>query len=214
MKIAIQPKDFMNFLQLLPLRFTSITLRQFWRQWRNLCLYTLIAGLTSLLLLGTPPALASIDDDRYEGNIFALYAGNGSLVPPQVTLEESLKRENPTLLVFYIDDSSDSKQYSRVVSQLQQYYGRVADFIPVSVDKLPVKSSHTPKEPGYYYEGVVPQTILIDQKGEVVFNGKGQVAFEDVDDKFREVFDLLPRSESVKLKRRATQSDQSTRSDQ
>ncbi|PSO60589.1 MAG: thioredoxin family protein [Cyanobacteria bacterium QH_7_48_89] len=178
-------------MQLLPLRFTSVTLRQFWRQWRNLCLYTLIAGLTSLLLLGTPPALASIDDDRYEGNIFALYAGNG-----------------------YIDDSSDSKQYSRVVSQLQQYYGRVADFIPVSVDKLPVKSSHTPKEPGYYYEGVVPQTILIDQKGEVVFNGKGQVAFEDVDDKFREVFDLLPRSESVKLKRRATQSDQSTRSDQ
>ncbi|NBD32643.1 MAG: thioredoxin family protein, partial [Cyanobacteria bacterium] len=29
-----------------------------------------------------PSAIAGLDDDRYDGNIFALYAGNGSLVPP------------------------------------------------------------------------------------------------------------------------------------
>ncbi|MGH8003006.1 MAG: thylakoid membrane photosystem I accumulation factor, partial [Brasilonema sp.] len=58
-------------------------------------------------------------------------------------------------------------------------------------------------EPGYYYSGSVPQVIVFNQSGEVVLNKKGQVPFEEIDDKFREAFDLLPRSESVPLKRRA-----------
>ncbi|MEQ9353908.1 MAG: thioredoxin family protein, partial [Coleofasciculus chthonoplastes F2-STO-03] len=33
-------------------------------------------------------------------------------------------------------------------------------------------------------------------------NERGQVSYEKVDDVFREVFDLLPRSESPELKRR------------
>ena len=109
----------------------------------------------------------------------------------------------PALLVFYVDDSSDCKQYAIVVSRLQEYYGRAASLIPISVDAIPVKSTYTPEEPGYYYQGIVPQTVLLNQKGEVVFNGKGQVKFEEVDDVLREVFDLLPRSESVELKRRS-----------
>ena len=44
---------------------------------------------------------------------------------------------------------------------------------------------------------------MFDQSGQVVLNKKGQVPFEEIDDKFREVFDLLPRTESVELKRRA-----------
>ena len=48
----------------------------------------------------------------------------------------------------------------------------------------------------------MPQTVLINQQGEVVINEKGQVPFEKIDDVFREVFDLLPRSESAELKRR------------
>jgi len=44
--------------------------------------------------LPVPPrdatALASINDDRFDGNIFVLYGGNGSLVPPKVTLAKSL----------------------------------------------------------------------------------------------------------------------------
>ena len=67
---------------------------------------------------------------------------------------------------------------------------------------IPVKDSYTPEEVGYYYEGEIPQTVLINQKGDVVLNGKGQLSFEEIDDAFREVFDLLPRSESVELKRR------------
>ncbi|NES72268.1 MAG: thioredoxin family protein, partial [Okeania sp. SIO2D1] len=89
-----------------------------------------------LLLIATPTALASLNDDRFDGNIFALYAGNGSLVPARVTLNESLKSSKPALLVFFLDDSKDCKQFSTVVSQLQAFYGRAASFIPVNVDAI------------------------------------------------------------------------------
>ncbi len=150
-----------------------------------------------------PPALAGLKDDHFDGNIFVLYGGNGSLVPPKVKLAASLASENPTLLVFYVDDSSDCKQYAPVVSQLQAFYGRAADIIPVNVDTIVPKSSYAPTEPGYYYKGVVPQVLVFNQSGKVVLNKKGQVPFEQVDDTFREVFNLLPRSESVELKRRS-----------
>ena len=153
-------------------------------------------------LIATPTALASLNDDKFDGNIFALYAGNGSLVPARITLQDSLKNSKPTLLVFFLDDSKDCKQFSTVVSQLQEFYGRAADFIPVNVDAMinPVTDDST--KVAYYYQGFVPQTVLINQQGEVVINEKGQVPFEKIDDVFREVFDLLPRSESAELKRR------------
>jgi hypothetical protein len=164
---------------------------------------TLGIGLFLLAMLAFPNgAIASLQDDHYDGNIFPLYAGNGSLVPPKVTLAQSLKREVPTLLVLYIDDSSDCKEYSSVISQLDAYYGRVADFIPISVDSIPLKDFYDPAEPGYYYEGYVPQTVVFNQQGDIVLNESGAIAFEKLDDTFREIFDLLPRSESVELRRR------------
>ena len=162
-----------------------------------------------LLILATSfsiwisPALASIDDDRYDGNIYILYGGNGSLVPPRMDLSTSLKRDKPAILVFYVDDSSDCKQFSIVVTRLQEFYGRAASIIPVSVDSLIDKEQYTPEEPAYYYSGVVPETVVFDQQGKVVYDGKGQVPYEEIDDTLREVFDLLPRSESQVLKRRS-----------
>jgi hypothetical protein len=149
------------------------------------------------------PAKADINDDRLDGNIFVVYAGNGSLVPPRLTLAESMKRKMPAILVYYLDDNSDCKQFAIVVSRMQEFYGRAASIIPVSVDSLPLKANYSPDELGYYYEGVVPQTVILDETGKVVFNGKGQVAYEAVDDVLRKVFNLLPRSESVQLKRRS-----------
>lgn len=172
------------------------------RQIFSTLLLALVAGLSYLCLIGIPPALAGLNDDRFDGNIFTLYAGNGSLVPPRVPLAESLKRGKPALLVFYLDDSSDCKQYSPTVSQLQAFYGRAADFVPTSVDAIPQKSSYSITEPGYYYDDLVPQTVLLNQSGQVVLNARGKIPFEQLDDVFREVFDLLPRSESVELRRR------------
>ena len=177
--------------------------RSLWRRMVSSTLLTLTVILSSLLILHTPPALASLTDDKFDGNIFALYAGNGSLVPPKVTLAESFQRKKPVLLVFYLDDSSDCKKYVAVIDRLQEFYGREADFIPLSVDSLPYKPSTSLTDPSHYYEGVVPQTLIIDQSGQIAFNAKGQVPFEQIDDVFRKVFDLLPRSESVELKRRA-----------
>jgi hypothetical protein len=163
----------------------------------------LLAVVCCCFLAATPPAVAGLKDDNFDGNIFALYGGNGALVPPKVSVEQALNRpDNATLLVFFLDDSRDCKQYSVVVSRLQSFYGRVTDFIPINVDSILPKDSYSPTEPGYYWEGVVPQTVLLDQDNQVVLNAKGQVPFERVDDKFREVFDLLPRSESETPKRR------------
>ncbi|MEM8614367.1 MAG: thylakoid membrane photosystem I accumulation factor [Cyanobacteria bacterium P01_H01_bin.105] len=147
-------------------------------------------------------ALASLEDDRYDGNIFALYAGNGAIVPPRVNLAQSLKQEKPTLLFFYVDDSRDCKEYSFVISQLQAPYGRVANFVPVMADAIPLKDSFTPSEPGYYFKGSVPQTLVLDGSGQVRFDRTGAVSYEAVDDVFREVFDLLPRDKSQELRRR------------
>ncbi|MCU0569196.1 MAG: thylakoid membrane photosystem I accumulation factor [Oculatellaceae cyanobacterium Prado106] len=164
-------------------------------------LLSLVLGLSCLLLNATP-AFAGLTDDRFDGNIFPLYAGNGSLVPPRVTLAEALRQDRPILLTFYVDDSSDCKKYVSVISQLDASYGRAANFIPISADTIPRKASYDPSEPGYYYKGYVPQTLILDAKGKVILDAKGSVPFEQIDDEFRKVFDLLPRSESVELKRR------------
>ncbi|MEM0980756.1 MAG: thylakoid membrane photosystem I accumulation factor [Cyanobacteria bacterium P01_H01_bin.58] len=148
-------------------------------------------------------AWAGLQDDRYEGNIFALYAGNGSLVPPRMTLAQSLKQDKPTLLLLYVDDSADCKQFSTVISQLQAPYGRAANFIPVMADSIPVQETYQPNEPGYYFTGYVPQTVVLDQEGNVRFNESGYASYEAIDDVMREVFNLLPRSESVELRRRS-----------
>lgn len=147
-------------------------------------------------------SMAEINDDRYDGNIFVVYAGNGSLVPPRLTLKQSFERELPAVLVYYLDDNSDSKEFAFIVSRFQEFYGRAASIIPINVDTIPMKESYQPDEVGYYYEGVIPQTVILDENKKEVYNGKGIVEFEKVDDVLRDLFELLPRSESVRLKRK------------
>ena len=168
--------------------------------WRSIVTTVLVIACSLSLV---QPAVAGINDDRYDGNVFVLYAGNGSLVPARISLADSLKANKPALLVFYVDDSSDCKKYSGTVSQLQSFYGKSASFIPVSVDSLALDEKYPATEPGHYYTGRVPQTVVIDKAGKVLLNEAGDIAFEKVDDAFRLAFDLLPRAESVALKRRS-----------
>lgn len=174
---------------------------QFWQTSFSRLILSTLLGLV-FFLCSTAPALANLHDDHFDGNIFPLYAGNGSLVPPKVNLAQSFKSDKPTLLVFYVDDSEDCKEYASVVSRLDGFYGWAANFIPVNIDAIPPKANYSPTEPGYYYKGYVPQTVLFDQSNKIVLDEKGNISLERVDDVFREVFDLLPRSESVELKRR------------
>ena len=185
----------MNLLQLQSTIRTIHSWRRFFTR--------LLLLLGCLFFLGIPSALAGVNDDRYEGNVFVLYGGNASLVPAKVKLEQSIKREDKaTVLVFYLDDCRDCKQYAPVISRLQAFYSRATDIIPVSVDSIQPKSTYAPTEVGYYYKDIVPQIVVFNQAGEVVLNKKGQVPYEQLDDTLREVFNLLPRSESVELKRR------------
>lgn len=159
--------------------------------------------LACLLIINIQPAFAGIKEDTYDGNIFVVYAGNGSLIPPRQTLAQSLEEHRPIFLAFYLDDSKDSKEYAISISRVQEFYGKVVEIIPVNVDSIPAKPSYEPTEPGYYYTGAVPQVVVFNQSGQVVLNQKGQVPFEAIDDQFREIFNLLPRTETTTLKRRA-----------
>lgn len=170
--------------------------------WQKLISKALVL-LACLLIINIQPAFAGIKDDNYDGNIFVVYAGNGSLVPPRQTLAQSLAEHKPAFLAFYVDDSQDCKEYAITISRVQEFYGKAAEIIPLSVDTISSQKTDDPTNPRYYYSGVVPQVVVFDQSGKVVLNKQGQVPFEEIDDRFREVFDLLPRSESVQLKRRS-----------
>lgn len=169
----------------------------------GLLLSLVLWGVALWLGWGVPPAMASLTDDRYDGNIFALYAGNGSLVPPRTALEQSIRQGKPALLVIYVDDSSDCKRYASTISQLQGPYGWATSIIPIMADSIPVKDRYEPTEPGYYFKNAVPQTVVFDAQGKVVLNETGVLSYEQIDDVLRQVFDLLPREESVELRRRS-----------
>lgn len=170
--------------------------------WRRLVSKCLLL-VTFLLIVGIQPVYAGVNDDIYDGNMFVVYAGNGSLVPSKFTLAQSLADKRPTVLAFYLDDSRDCKQYAIVISRIQEFYGKVTEIIPISVDTITSKKTYEPTEPGYYYSGGVPQVVVFNQSGEVILNKQGSVPFEEIDDKLRGVFDLLPRTETVQLKRRS-----------
>ena len=63
----------------------------------------LAAGLVGL---GSRPAQASLTNNSYDGNIYALYAGNGSLVPPRSSLAQALADHRTTVVVYYLDDDA------------------------------------------------------------------------------------------------------------
>lgn len=151
-----------------------------------------ILVVCGLLSLGwSAPSWAGLNDDRYEGNIFALYGANGALIPPKVTLEESQRRQVPTLLVYYIDDSSDCKRYASVIANLQVRYGLGVNFIAYGVDSLDLEDS---EGPGRYYQGRVPQTLLFDGSGQITYESIGNRPLVEVENGIRSLFDLEPIS--------------------
>jgi len=152
-----------------------------------------IIGLISLsLCLGIPQSVqAKLTDDTYDGNIFALYGGNGSIVPPRISLAQSLQSHRPAMLVFYVDDSADCKRFSPILNLAQGFYGKDLSLIAVSVDSLDLqKDSYSPTEEAYYYKGLVPETILISGDGEVVYDRKGLFGFEELDTAIRGLLKL------------------------
>ena len=162
--------------------------------------------LCSFLILlgcwGGSPALAGIDDDRYDGSIFPLYASNGSLVPPKVSLATALKKHRPALLMFYVDDSRECKQNALIITQLKAFYREAINMIPVSVDTIHPGQTYTPTQEPYYYNGsFVPQMVLFNPEGDIVLNTIGEIPYEPIDDRLRDIFELPPRPDPFTIER-------------
>ena len=143
-------------------------------------LFRVFTSLLILFILSVNPVYSARDTDSYDGNIYPIYAGNGSLVPPPSTLSESLKNERTSILVFYLDDSSTSKQFAPVVSGIKLLWSSSVDLIPLSIDELDNDDQKTFKDPGYYWHGKIPQTVIIDGKGNVLLDQEGQVSLDDI----------------------------------
>jgi hypothetical protein len=138
----------------------------------------LLIALVIALAVTPAAALASLDNDRYDGNIFALYAGNGSLVPPRSSLAKTLDDHRVAVLVFYLDDSSVSKRFAPTVSELQRLWGNQVELIPLVTDTLQNRPETGAGDPAHYWKGEIPQVVVIDSEGRVRFDRSGQV---DVD---------------------------------
>ena len=137
--------------------------------------------LIALIFLSPYKANASRDTNSYDGNIFPIYAGNGAIVPPQTTLQESLKNKRVAVLFFYLDDSSDSKAMAPIISGLDLVWRNNIDLIALTTDEFQSDTSKTDSnQPNYYWNGLIPQTIILDRKGEVKFDKNGMVNIDDL----------------------------------
>ena len=143
-------------------------------------LLRVFSSLLILIFLHVNPVYSARDTNSYDGNIFPIYAGNGSLVPPPSTLSESLKNERTSILVFYLDDSSTSKEFAPVVSGIKLLWSSSVDLIPLSIDELDNDDQKTSKDPGFYWHGKIPQVVILDGKGNVLLDKEGQVSFDEI----------------------------------
>ena len=145
-------------------------------------LFRIFSLLFILFLVYVNPVYSARDTDSYDGNIYPIYAGNGSLVPPSSTLSESLKNDRTSVLVFYLDDSATSKQFAPVVSGIKLLWSSSIDLIPLSIDEIDNGEKKTPKDPGFYWHGKIPQTVILDGKANVLLDQEGQVSFDEIND--------------------------------
>ena len=137
--------------------------------------------LIVLIFLSPFIANASRDTNSYDGNIFPIYAGNGAIVPPQTTLQESLKNQRVSVLFFYLDDSSDSKAMAPVISGLDLVWRNNIDIIALTTDELQDKEkSGSTNEPNYYWNGLIPQTIILNGDGEVKYDKNGIINIDEL----------------------------------
>ena len=159
----------------MPAALASLTM-DLWRRLRTLWL---VPAVLSWLLLASP-ASAALESNSYDGNIYALYAGNGSLVPPRISLEQAMAAQRTAVVVYYLDDASASKRFAPVVSELQRLWGTSIELIPLAVDPLQNRRDGGTTDPAHYWNGRIPQVVVIDPQGRVRLDQDGQVPLEAI----------------------------------
>ncbi len=161
----------------------------------NTVLATFLALAASIS--GAGIAAAGIDDDIYDGNVFSIYGSNGALVPPRITLRESLRRSQPALVILYVNDSRDCKRLAPEITFLQSRFGQLVNFIAVNTDALPLDQPELKP----YFKGDLPRLLLFDGGGKLVYEYTGVTTAKMVEPYFRKLVANLPprRSTTVPL---------------
>ncbi len=142
------------------------------------------------------PAYGSRISDSYDGNIFPIYAGNGSLVPPQTSLKESIQNKRVSILFFYLDDSADSKALAPIIAGIDLIWKNNIDIIPLTTDELQNKEFKDPLEEGFYWNGYIPQTVIIDQTGSVKFDKNGLLDLDEINKIISDIKGIKPEKSS------------------
>jgi hypothetical protein len=151
----------------------------------GLALVALVLVISAWLGTAVAPVAASLENDHFDGNIFALYAGNGSLVPPRSSLAQALEDHRVSVVIYYLDDSSVSKRFAPVVSELQRIWGNSIELIPLVSDPLrpggkAAAADLPPGDPSRYWSGLIPQVVVFDREAKVVFDANGQVEIDAI----------------------------------
>jgi len=85
------------------------------------------------------------------------------------------------VLFFYLDDSSDSKAMAPIISGLDLIWRNNIDIIALTTDELQDKEkSDLRNEPNYYWNGLIPQTIILNSDGEVKYDQNGMINIDDL----------------------------------
>ena len=163
-------------------------------------LLTLLMSLSLTIFLFISGANAARDTDSYDGNIFPIYAGNGSLVPPPNRLANSLDNKRTSVIVFYLDDSATSKAFAPVVSGLKLLWGSSIDLIPITTDEFQGNVSNDPTEESSYWHGNIPQVVVIDGNGNLVLDQEGQIPIDTINKAISKATGLDEPSFSIKIK--------------
>ena len=159
-----------------------------------------ILSLTLVLFLSVFPAFAARDTNSYDGNIYPIYAGNGSLVPPQSSLAEALSKKRTSVIVFYLDDSFTSKSFAPVVSGIKLLWSSAVDLIPLTTDDFQGIEVKDPTNEAFYWHGNIPQVVVIDGDGNVILDEEGQVPIETINTAISEATGLNKPDFSVSIK--------------
>ncbi len=163
-------------------------------------LFTRLLSLCLTIFLFASSVVAARETNSYDGNIFPIYAGNGSLVPPSAKLADSLKNNRASVIVFYLDDSSTSKAFAPVVSGIKLLWGSAIDLIPLTTDEFQNNLSKDPKDESYYWHGNIPQIVVIDGNGEVVLDEEGLVPVDTINKAISKATGLDEPSFSITIK--------------
>ncbi len=141
-------------------------------------IFTSFIVLIFLLFTSIQPLNAARDTNSFDGNIFPIYAGNGSLVPPASTISDSLQNKRTSVIFYYLDDSAVSKEFAPVISGLKLLWTSSIDIIPLTTDELQNIETNDRTNPAYYWHGNIPQIVVLNGEGEVLLDEEGQVPIE------------------------------------